>query len=646
MNSSPYNQLENLPQGSCSWTAGFWKERFLLCQEKILPRIYELFDADDISHNLANFRIAVGQQEGKFQGPDFGDGDFYKWLEGASYIYGQSKDEGIKAMIDRSIDIIEKIQRDDGYIYTEYSIECRCGHNFEEGVNGLSFQAYNLGHLITAGCVHHLATGETRLLHIAEKAAGFLEKTFKQVQRENSAKTSICPSHYMGLISLYRLTGKKQYLHTAKLAIDLRDTVTDGTDDNQDRLKLREATEIVGHAVRATYLYAGVTDLYAETGDQSLLELVQRVWENQEHQKMYINSGCGAMYDGVSPTGYAGEHPNLNRTHQSYGRPYELPNLTAYNETCASIGNILWSWRMFLSTKRAQYVDRIEQSFYNLVFAAVNLQGDRYFYSNMLERDAKPLPFHLKWERQRSEYLSSFCCPPNMLRISAESSEYAYAVQDSHVYTGLYGSCGFSHDIGGKTISLRQETGYPYDGAIRFLYEGLEDVDFSLHLRIPSWVKSGTVEFDGSKRTLTSADANSYVEVQRHWKNGDAVLIEFDMPVRMLGAHHLVEGSAFKAAVMRGPLLYCSEGCDNGNDSHLLDQNAQFRFSEEIISGHKLLTLTTDDAYGLDRSEERLYSEITALRAKKTSLKLIPYYAWDNRDYGVMQIWFPVQWNG
>jgi hypothetical protein len=350
--------LKRPPLHSTHWTGGFWQKQFELCTNTILPNIFNLFDSDDISHCIANFRIAAGTQEGTHKGPPFGDGDFYKWLEAASYIYGVTKDEKLKKRIDESIKLIASVQREDGYIFTQYSIKLKQGAKEEELGNSLNFEAYNLGHLITAACIHARTTGESTLLDLGIKAAHCLKALFEEAKKTHTAKTAICPSHYMALIDLYRLTGDITHLDTAELAIRLRDEVVGGTDDNQDRLKLADHTEMLGHAVRATYLYSGVADLVAEIGVKEYSEILMKVWESEEYTKMYINSGCGALFDGVSPSGFAGDHPNLARTHQAFGRPYQLPNLTGYNETCASIGNIFFNWRLLHLNAQAVHADR------------------------------------------------------------------------------------------------------------------------------------------------------------------------------------------------------------------------------------------------------------------------------------------------
>jgi hypothetical protein len=639
-----YASLQNQPMHSTHWSNGFWLAQFTNSAQSILPNIYHLFDSDNISHCLANFRIAAGLQEGSHQGPPFADGDFYKWLEGASYIYGVTKDANLKQLIDQSIKLIATVQREDGYIFTQYSIHLKEGEDAQKLGNSLNFEAYNLGHLITAGCVHFLSTGEKSLLKLGIKAASCLKALFEEAEQNDTAKTAICPSHYMALIDLYRVTRDKTHLETADLAIRLRDQVKNGSDDNQDRIKLSEHDEMLGHAVRATYLYGGVADLYTELGNESHRAMLERVWESEEYSKMYINSGCGALYDGVSPSGYAGDHPDLQRTHQSYGRPYELPSLTAYNETCATIGNIFLNWRLFKLNEQAAHADRIEQSFYNLILASKSLDGKRYFYSNPLEREQEPLPFHLKWDRTRSEYLSSFCCPPNMFRILSESSEYTYALKDDGIYTGIYGDCRSQFHIGDKEVLLHQETKYPMDGIIRFSFEQETPVSCTLHVRIPSWVKRGTL----GTRTLDRKDANTYIPVSGSWKAGDEIILKLDIQPRIVLAHPLVEATKMQVAVMRGPVLYCSEEIDN-NESYWpslgLKSNAQFREMVTTIGSTEVLCLESEDGVSyqtLDWSGPGLYKDLPPLKAIPTKIRLIPYYAWDNRGLGGMKIWHPL----
>lgn len=645
---SPYASITAPPLHSTHLEGGFWLTQVRLAHDVIIPNIHHLFQSDEISHCLANFRIAAGLQEGTHQGPPFADGDFYKWLEAASYSWAVTGDEKLKANIDAAIDLIAQVQRDDGYIFTQYSIKLKEGQAQSKLGDSLNFEAYNLGHLITASIVHARSTHETKFLDMGIKAALCLKTLFEEAERTNSAKTAICPSHYMALIDLWRYTGDPTHLRTAELAIRLRDSVVGGTDDNQDRLPLAEHGEMLGHAVRATYLYSGVADLYAELGNPEHLSMLQRVWESEEYTKMYINSGVGSLYDGVSPAGFAGDHPALARTHQSFGRPYQLPNLTAYNETCATIGNIFFNWRLFLINGNAAHIDRIEQSFYNLVLASTSRDGLRYFYSNPLAREEEQLPFYLKWERSRSEYLSSFCCPPNMVRALAEVSEYTWALRGDEILIGLYAQSNTTLRVGDNLVTLTQETEYPWDGRVRIIVKESNGSPFTLSMRIPSWLKSGTLSSDSESRVLTEADANSYIPITREWKVGDEVLLTMDMEARLLVTHPMVEASTHQVAIMRGPLLYCSEHIDHQEHDWAslgIHSDPVFKTVWRTIHGEPMLCLETDDGADhnpLEWDDHTLYQEVMNLGARRQTLRLIPYFGWDNRGLGGMKIFHPL----
>jgi DUF1680 family protein len=656
---SPHARLGELPQGAAVWTGGFWKNRFDACKDLMVPNIYRIFADDSLSHGFANFRIAAGDEEGSHRGPPFTDGDIYKWLEGAAWIYGVCGGGELKKQIDAAAALILRVQREDGYIFTPQGILERQGRRQGRAggalTNSLNFEVYNLGHLITAGCVHHRATGEGELLGAAKKAALYLEGIFNGGMK-GKAKTAICPSHYMALIDLYRCTADRRFLETARKAIALRDEVEQGTDDNQDRLPLRSQREILGHAVRATYLYAGVADLYAETGDPSLPDLLNALWEDETRGKIYINAGVGALYDGVSPSGYAGDHKDLARTHQSFGRPYELPNISAYNETCAAVGNVLWSWRMFLLNADPRCADLIERTFYNLILASVSLDGKNYFYSNPLRREGEKLPYFLKWPRTREPYLSSFCCPPNMMRILAESSSFCYGVSEDTVYTGIYGESRARIELSpGRGFTLFQKTDYPWDGNIVLRFEDIDGggVDCTLQARVPSWVRAGSLSAPGGvSRRIGPGDADTFIPLSGRWKSGDEVRIDFPLEAALYLGHPLIEETNHHGAVMRGPLLYCAEGCDNpGGGWHTLGLKAGAVFQEKPFEtgGLSLRALETGDALCYDQGEwgeGAIYKQAGRLETRRRTLSLIPYFAWDNRAYSAMKIWFPLYFGG
>lgn len=645
---SPFAIISELAQHDVKWTGGFWKKRFDIIFESVIPNIYRLFNDKKITHCIENFKICAGDSTGTHEGPAFQDGDFFKWLEGASYVLGETKDPGLKNIIDNSIDLIRRSMRDDGYIFTKQIIKEINGENKKSDAlsDSLNFEVYNLGHLITAGCVHYRSTGETSLLELAERAANYLSNVFSE-DADGTAKTAICPSHYMGLIELYRVTGKRIYFETAKKAMELRDKVIDGTDDNQDRVPFLEQSEVMGHAVRATYLYAGVTDLFLENGSQELLSKLLELHTNLVTKKIYINGGCGALYDGVSPSGYAGDHPALQRTHQSFGRPYELPNTTAYNETCATVGNIFWNWRMFQATANPAYADIIETSMYNLILASISLDGLKYFYSNMLRREPS-LPFFLKWARTREPYLSSFCCPPNVMRLVAESATYAYATGEDSVYIGMYGNNKASISIEGKKpFVLSQETDYPYDGQIKIQYQGPQQ-EMTLNIRIPSWVSSGTITTDGREIIINKSHANTFIPIKSNMLDGYTVYVNFDLSVRFCMANPYLEETINQVAVMRGPILYCMEECDQIQDcatSVGISSNTKFTINQIDICGEKLPSLFSEDGRRMKKQitiSSPIYSEIEDLNTDRSRIVLVPYFAWDNRKFGQMKVWLPL----
>ena len=362
---SPYAKLQSVDMGDVHWTSGFWADRFKVCEQSMIPHMLGNYMDEGISHAFANFEIAAGLKEGDHKGPPFHDGDFYKMLEAAITVLSVTEDPELDQEIDRIIEIIGKCQRPDGYIHTKALIKAKNDptekHDF---IERLDFETYNMGHLMTAACLHNRITGKTNLMDIAIKATDFLYNFYKTATAE-LARNAICPSHYMGVIEMYRTTGDPKYLELGESLIAIRGLVEDGTDHNQDRIPFKQQTEAVGHAVRANYLYAGVADVYAETGDDSLFHALDLIWNDLVQRKMYITGACGALYDGVSPNGTTYKQKTIQQVHQAYGRPYQLPNLTAHNESCANIGNLLWNWRMLQVTTDAKYSDLMERVMYN-----------------------------------------------------------------------------------------------------------------------------------------------------------------------------------------------------------------------------------------------------------------------------------------
>jgi DUF1680 family protein len=606
----------------------------------------------------ANFRIAAGEEEGAHRGPPFADGDFYKWLEAVAAVYAVTRDEQLDRQMDEIIALIGKAQRDDGYIHTPVLIRQRQGaagaQAFQER---LHFETYNLGHLITAGCIHHRATGKESLLAIARKAADYLIGFYQRAAPE-LARNAICPSHYMGVIELYRTTRDPKYLELGDSLIRIRDLVAGGSDDNQDRLPLREQDRALGHAVRANYLYAGVADVIAETGDRSLMATLETLWDSVVRHKMYITGGCGALYDGASPDG-ASHQEVITRVHQAYGREYQLPNATAYNETCANIGNILWNWRMLNLTGEARFADIIELALYNSVLSGISLDGLKFFYSNTL-RQVDDLPFELRWPKTRAAYISAFCCPPNLVRTIAEAGGYVYSLSDAAVWVNLFGGSVLDTPLpGGARLRLRQETDYPWNGSVKIVVEQAPASPYAVMLRIPGWVRSATAGENAAAVAVNGSPAEGaavpgrYFRIERAWASGDEINLHLPMPVRILEAHPYVEESRNEVAVMRGPLVYCLES---------IDLPGGIRPMEIIVPRTTRFEARVDDALGapLDgivvvegqakllrdgRAKDLpLYRDVRTQPLQDVAIKLIPYYAWDNRGTSEMTVWMPLAW--
>ena len=653
-------KITGLPFGSVRFTGGLMKEVSDRVMLSTVPQLKRMFDDKDISHAVENFKICAGEAEGSFDGSVFCDGDFYKWLEAAVYTAYTMDDRELKAQIEAYIDLIARAQQADGYLSTKQIIGERDG-SAKRNSDINDFEVYNMGHLFTSACLHYRVSGNDGFLTVAKKAAGYLEKLYEEAERTGEVRTAVCPSHYMGLFELYRTTGDERYFRLGKKAIELRDSVKDGLDDNQDRLPLKKHEKIIGHAVRANYLYAGLADLCAEEAAPEYEKVLRSVWVNLISKKIYITGGCGALYNGASPYGNFFNHQLI---HQAYGYEYQLPNITAYNETCASIGLVMWAYRMFCLDPRAEYFDMIERAWLNVNLASVSLDGLRYFYENMLRR-TKKLDYELIWPLTRTDYLISYCCPPNIARMLAQGTEYAYFIEKTSavpaVKIGLYGASEADIALNGGRAHILQKTDYPYDGKIVFEIE--TDTDFDLLLRIPGWCESARLLREGTVTELACAQGGSYI-AEPVLKGTAELTLELDMPVTLMKSNPMIEENTGQLAVMKGPLVYCAESCDIEEPS--LDGlwlNADSEFTTEQLdidtdsgSGQALPdglqrvtipVLKTTGIYLRDRSadasEAPLYTVYKAdqTEKKEVPVRFIPYFAWDNRGFGEMKIWFP-----
>lgn len=640
---SPHAKMNSVGLSDVQWTKGFWAERFAVCRDAMVPKLWETYTSKDICYSFQNFRIAAGLDTGRFRGPSFHDGDFYKTLEAVAAMYASTKDKKLDALMDEAIAVIGKAQKDDGYIYTKSIIEQKKSGQAKMFDDKLSFEAYNFGHLMTAACVHYAATGKTNLLNIAKKASDFLIGFYEMASPEQ-ARNAICPSHYMGLAEMYRVTKEEKYLTLVKKLIDIRGTV-EGTDDNSDREPFRDMDKVAGHAVRANYLFAGVADVYAETGDKTLLNTLDKLWDNVINTKMYVTGGCGALYDGVSVDGTSYKPDTVQKVHQSYGRDYQLPNFSAHNETCANIGNVLWNWRMFLLTGDSKYADIVELALYNSVLSGISMDGTKFFYTNPLAA-SKDYPYHLRWEGGRVPYISkSNCCPPNTVRTIAEVSNYVYSTGNDGLYINMYGGSNLSTKLkDGSFIKLEQVSNYPWDGKIVITINEITVKPTSIFLRIPGWCKNAGIKING-KKVLQTIQLNTYNELKRSWKAGDKIELTLDMPATLIESNPLVEETKNQVTVKRGPVVYCLESSDLPNQNVfdvVIPSSVKFQPMPMKIDNSEVVALT-GDAKLLQNSNwnNKLYREVNTT-TKPVRIKLIPYYAWANRGKTDMTVWMPL----
>jgi len=657
---SPSAKMYMPDLGDVKWVGGLWGERFEVCRETMIPHLWTIFSDQKESHAWANFLMAAGLsqgRDGKPHGPAFNDGDFLKWVEALAQLYAVTRDAKIDAQLDQIIAVIAQAQRADGYLHTPKIILQRqaakgsiSAKEFEDREH---FETYNMGHLMSTACVHFRATGKSTLLACAIKAADYLDRLCATAPAE-LARNAICPSHYMGVIEIYRVTREPRYLKLAQQLIEIRGLVTDdyGTDQNQDRVPFRAMTKAVGHAVRANYLYAGAADLYAEDSDRSLLDVVEKISNDVSAHKLYITGMTGALYDGASPDGSA-KHLDIKSVHQAYGRDYQLPNITAYNETCATIGYAMWMWRMLSVTADARYADLFEQSLYNGVLAGISLEGKDYFYVNPLRKD-RDFDWPLRWSRTRTPNIkSSFCCPPNVVRTIAEAHNYVYSLSADTLWVHLYAASRLDTTwLDGSHIALRQETDYPWSGAVKFIVEFAPERNVALKLRVPGWLPSGaaTLRVNGQPM-VTNLNPGTYAEITRTWRTGDIIEYNMDFRPTLWEANPLVEEALNQVAIKCGPIVYCIEANDLPAGVRVRDvmlsllKTTDFLGKRENLGTAHLQTLSFS-AFSQERqtkAADALYVEAAPRLLRPVRLKAVPYFTWGNRGDTDMSVWLPVR---
>lgn len=604
-------------------TDSFWLPRIKLIQDTTIRHAFQKCAEEG---RMENFLVAGKVKEGKTRGAmPFDDTDLYKIIEGGSYSLISMPNKTLDAYMDSIIAIIKVGQEPDGYITTWFTIDrthppanwVKPANNRWEG-EYMSHELYNSGHLFEAAAAHHWATGKRNFLDIALKNADLLVANFKP------GKVTIPPGHEIvetGLIKLYHITHNEDYLKLSKFFIDLRgDSTTHKLFGaySQDHVPVTKQSEAVGHAVRAEYLYAGMTDIAAIYKDPAYSNALDRLWDNTVHTKTYLTGGVGALHDG-----------------EQFGKDYELPNLTAYAETCASIGSVWWNQKMFLLSGDVSYYDVLERTLYNGVISGMSTDGKKFFYTNPLESDGKYL-FN-RGACTRQSWFDCSCCPTNMIRFLPSLAGLIYATKGDTVYTNLFVSSDAHLKSNGRDIRITQETGYPWNGDVSLGIDPDQQTKFTLQIRVPGWlrnevipgdlysytdVNSATpaVKINGSNETVSVADG--YISITREWKRGDVVSISMPMPVRKVITRSDVQDNFNKVAFERGPIVYCAEEIDNKDISAITIPNEiSLQAKKEVLAGQPIEVLTGT--------------------VNKTELKLIPYYLWSNRGVNKMKVWFP-----
>jgi len=639
---SPHVKLKSINIGDCQWTSGFWADKFKLCKEVMMPHMGSLLKGD-IGHAYNNFKIAAGLKEGKHQGMFWHDGDFYKWMESAMYVYAANKDQAILKELDEIIEVIGKAQEEDGYLSTQITLS----ESKERWSYRQHHELYNSGHLLTSACIHHRVTGKRNFLEIAIKHANYLYKTFRPQPRE-LARFGFNQTQIMGLVELYRATRNKEYLHLAEIFINMRGkskVEPDSTtwykavgDMVQERTPLRKSKEAVGHAVLALYYYAGAADVYAETGEKALVDAIDRLWDNVVNKKMYVTGAVGQTHHGSSS--------KVDFVHEAFISEYMMPNLTAYNETCANICNAMFSYRMLGIHGESKYADIMELVLYNSALSGISSEGTHYFYTNPLRRTLDHA-MDTTDQKTREPYIPCFCCPPNLVRTIAKVSGWAYSLSENGVAVNLYGANRLATKLlDGSEIKLVQETQYPWDGHVRITVNACKDTPFEILLRIPAWAQ-GTRILLNEKTAGAEAKPGTYARIKRVWKQGDVVALDMPMDIKMIEGHARIEEVRNQVAIKRGPVVYCVESPDLPDNTGILDVYVAEK--AELTAQHRpdfLGGLTTIRANVLVRSSNKqdMYRTVVKPVWKTIQTQFVPYYAWSNRGKCEMTVWMPIVW--
>ncbi len=642
---SPNVKLKSINMGDCHWTEGFWADKFKLAESVMVPYMGEVLKGD-VGHGLNNFKIAAGLKEGKHQGFAWHDGDFYKWMEAMSYVYAQNKDPKILAELDEIIAIIAKAQMEDGYLQTQIQLNPKVDR-FE---NRKYHEMYNSGHLYTSAVIHYRVTGQRNFLDIAIKHADNLYSVFMPESRRYG-RFGFNQTQIMGLVELYRTTKDGRYLKLAEKFINNRGKY--GVDENpatigypigdmvQERTPFRESTEAVGHAVLALYYYAGAADVAAETGEQALIDALDRLWDNVTNKKMYLTGAVGQTHYGAST--------NRDPIQEGFIDEYMMPNMTAYNETCANICNSMFNYRMLGLKGESKHADVMELVLFNSALSGISLTGKEYYYANPLRKinGARDYSKMNTEYPERQSYLECFCCPPNLVRTIVQVSGWAYSLSENGLSVNLYGGNKLKTKLlDGTELELKQETEYPWKGLVKLTIENCKEDPFDILIRIPDWANGAKIKINGKDAGINTV-AGNYTKITRKWKKGDVILLDMPMETTLVEGNDRIEEVRNQVAVKRGPVVYCMESSDLPEEASIVDVyikgDTPFKtdFQPDFLGG--INTLKTEVLLRQDK-KEGMYSAVQKPVFKTFKTQLIPYFAWSNRGISEMSVFLPVVW--
>ena len=610
-------KLRPVPFTSVEITDSFWAPRQEINRTVSIPvNLENLVTAG----NIKNFQLAAAKAREGFQGPVFMDSDVYKALEAASYSLATHPDPALERRLDEIIAVLAAAQQPDGYLNTYFTVvkpEARWT-NLRDW-----HELYCAGHLFEAAVAHYQATGKRSLLDVAVKYADYIDSVFGPGKRMGYPGH---PEIELALVKLSRVTGERRYFELARFFITNRGRHFFAEEHNtppekydgaywQDDVPIAEHANIKGHAVRACYLLSGATDVAAETGDPALLKMIRRVWRNTVEKNMYITGGIG---------------PSAHN--EGFTSDYDLPNESAYQETCATVALAQWNHRLALLYADSRFADIVERALYNGVLAGVSNDGKCFFYVNPLES---------RGDHHRSPWFGCACCPPNVARTIASLGGYAYAVGDNSLWVNLYVQGAVKADVGGKPVRLTVRTDYPWDGIIRLAPEPAKATRFELRLRVPAWAREAVVSVNGERLASPTVE-RGYLVLNREWRRGDAVELQFPMPVERLVANPNVKQDRGLVALQRGPIVYCLESADHDAplSSVYLPPSAELQptRTRDVAGGAVVLTGFGEAAAEQDWTR-KLYQSAAA--GRRIAIKAIPYFAWDNRQPGDMRVWLP-----